>query len=297
MTNTSTPAQQKFSDIEPDKKIFELHVGTCAMPPKHFNIYDESRSDFFSVVILLNGSVSLKLNLKEQRFTKNTMVFLLPNTLKQLVNATEDVELYKVIFTTKFLLQIGIDKKDMEMIDFYSRAADGSLTLKDKEVNTLKKIIEDLKEKNDSIHDHPFGEDLVKYTFRIFLSEMAGIVIKNNVSNLAHKVSRKQDLVMQFGSLVDAHFKENRSVKFYADRLSITPKYLTEIVHEITGESASALIDEKVMYEAKVLLNNPRLSIAQIADALHFSDQSFLGKFFKRHLGLSPSQYRNHKLV
>ena len=288
--------QCKFSDIVPEQKNFELHVGTCVEPPKNFNVYDESRSDFFSVALLLNGHVNIKLNLKEQKISKNSMIFLVPNTLKQFLQASDDAKVYKVIFTTKFLLQIGIEAKEIEMIDFNARTAEGSINLTDKETGTLKKIIEDLKEKSDLIHEHPYGEDIVKYTFRIFLSEMAGIAVKHNISS-SHKISRKQDLVMQFGTLVNSHFKENRSVKFYADHLAITPKYLTEIVHEVTGESASALIDEKVMYEAKVLLNNPRLSIAQIADTLHFSDQSFLGKFFKRHLGLSPSQYRNHKLA
>jgi len=291
-----TTKQCNFSDILRDHKIFELHVGTNSLPPPDFNIYDESRSDFFVINVLAKGSIRIKLNLKEQEISENSVLFLAPNTLKQLIHASDDVKIYKVIFTARFLLQIGVEKQEIEMLEFNSRTQEGILSLKEKEMNILKKVIEDLKEKNESMREHPFGEDIVKYTFRLFLTEMAGIAVKYNILS-KQKTSRKQDLVMQFGNLVNLHFKENRSVKFYADQLAITPKYLTEIVHEVTGESASVIIDEKVMYEAKVLLNNPRLSISQIADVLNFSDQSFLGKFFKRHLGLSPSQYRNHKLV
>ena len=294
MNNQATVC--KFSDISEDKKVFELHVGTCVAPPTQFNIYDESRSDFFAVTLLTKGEVTVKLNLKEQKISANSILFLVPNTVKQLVSATEDVEIFKVIFTSKFLMQIGIDKQEIELLDFNSRFNESFINVTDKELTVLKTIIETLKEKNDLFHEHPFGEEIVKYTFKIFLSEMAGIAVKYNLNN-KHKISRKQDLVMQFGNLVDLNFKENRSVKFYAEQLAITPKYLTEIVHEVTGQSASVIIDERVMYEAKVLLNNPRLSIAQIADVLHFSDQSFLGKFFKRHIGLSPSQYRNHRLA
>lgn len=285
----------KFSDIPQSTPVFELHVGTCAEPPKHFDIYSERRTDFFSVSVFVSGHANIKLNLKEQRVARNNVLFLVPNTTKQLIDKSDDMNLYTVIFTTKFLLQVGIEKHEIEMIDFTSRTNESLISLSDKELDTLKKIIADLKEKNDNIDNHPFGKEIVKYTFRIFLSEMAGIAVKYNLTK--HTTSRKQDLVMQFGNLVNLNFKENRSVKFYADQLAITPKYLTEIVHDVTGESASVIIDEKVMYEAKLLLNNPRLTISQIADALHFSDQSFLGKFFKRHLGLSPSQYRNHKLA
>ncbi|MES2131852.1 MAG: AraC family transcriptional regulator [Bacteroidota bacterium] len=291
----ATP-QFKFSDIATGQNILELHVGTCSKPPEHFNVYDEARGDFFSIGLLVNGQVKMKLNLKEKQVSKNGILFLVPNTIKQLISRSDDTSLYHVIFTSKFLLQIGIEQHEIELIDFNSRSNENIVTLTDDEREKLKKIIEDLKEKIDNILDHPFGVEIVKHTFHIFLAEMAAISVKYNVAP-KHKTSRKQDIVMQFSNLVNSNFKENRSVKFYADQLAITPKYLTEIVHEVTGKPASVIIDEKVMYEAKVLLNNPRLTIAQIADDLHFSDQSFLGKFFKRHLGLSPSQYRSHKLA
>lgn len=289
--NSTLP--HKFSDIVSEKTSLELHVGLCPSPPEHFDIYDPSRSDFFSVALLINGEVNVKLDLKEQNIKKNSILFLTPNTVKQLINKTDDVQLYTVVFTSKFLLSIGIQKHEIEMIDFSARNNGKIVALEDREVNTLKHIIEDLKQKNDRILEHPFGENIVQYTFRIFLSEMAALGLKYNTHN-KNKVSRKQDLVAQFGNLINLHFKKHRTVKYYADLLSITPKYLTEIVHEVTGQSASVLIDEKVMYEAKVLLHNPKLTIAQIADVLHFSDQSFLGKFFKRHIGLSPSEYRSH---
>jgi len=291
-TNTTS---LKFSDIGKEKNI-ELLVGNYSNPPVHFNIYDESRSDFFMVTLLIQGEVKIKLNLKEQEVSQNCLLFIVPNTLNQLLHASADVKLSRVIFTSKFLLQAGINQQDIDMIDFNSRLQEGFLTLNNMEAERLKKTIEDLEKKNEMINEHPYGEDILRYSFKIFLKELAGIAVKYNPSG-SQKLSRKQVMVMQFENLINSNFKENRSVKFYADQLSITPKYLTEIVQEIRGESASVLIDEKVMYEAKVLLNNPRLTIAQIAEKLNFSDQSFLGKFFKRHLGLSPSQYRNHKLA
>ena len=88
------------------------------------------------------------------------------------------------------------------------------------------------------------------------------------------------------------HFEKERSVSFYANQLNITPKYLSEAVKEIMGKTAGELIDEAVIMQAKVLLKTPDLNIGQVATVLNFPDQSFFGKFFKKHVGLSPNQYR-----
>lgn len=291
MNNT---VSHKFSDLVSERKnTLELHVGSCLSLPDHFNIYDPKRADFFSVALLTRGELSVKFNLEKQTIKKNTLIFLPPNSLSQLVQTTDDVQLYTILFTSKFLVSIGIQKHEIEMIDFGLRGNGNTISLQDEEVATMKKVIEDLKEKSDHLHEHPFGENIVQYTFRIFLSELGAVAVNHKVSG-KNKSSRKHDLVAQFASLINQHFKQHRNVKYYADLLFITPKYLAEIVHEVTGESASVLIDEKVMYEAKLLLHNPKLTISQIAETLHFSNQSFLGKFFKRHIGLSPSEYRSH---
>jgi AraC-like DNA-binding protein len=88
------------------------------------------------------------------------------------------------------------------------------------------------------------------------------------------------------------HYKQQHSVKFYADALFITPKYLSQITKEVTGNTAGYLIDEMVMIEAKLLLNNASLSVAQIADELNFADQFVFSKFFKRNNKPDTSEYR-----
>ncbi len=151
----SNASQFKFSDLAPEQSILELHVGTCSKPPKHFNIYDETRGDFFSIGLLIEGQVKIKLNLKEKHVAKNSILFLAPNTLKQIVSRSEDVKVYSVVFTSKFLLQIGIEQHEIELFDFNSRNNENSISLTDEELNKIKKTIEDLKDKNDQIQAHP----------------------------------------------------------------------------------------------------------------------------------------------
>ncbi len=87
-------------------------------------------------------------------------------------------------------------------------------------------------------------------------------------------------------------FNEQRNVQYYANELNVNPKYLTQTVKEVSGKSAGELIDDFVIQEAKLLLTDSSLSISEVGDILHFSDQSFFGKFFKRHTGFSPSEFR-----
>lgn len=106
-------------------------------------------------------------------------------------------------------------------------------------------------------------------------------------------VGRKEDYYKRFTNLVYEHFRQERSVSFYADLLHISPKYLSTLVRQVSGRSATEVIDDCVMVEARNLLRNTDLSIQEIALQLNFSSQSFFGRFFRQHASMSPGQYRN----
>lgn len=89
------------------------------------------------------------------------------------------------------------------------------------------------------------------------------------------------------------HSAQEHQVAFYADKLCITPRYLNEVIAQhIHGKTPKQLIEEQLTAEIKVLLNDPKLSITEIALHFNFSGQSYLSRFFKKHTGLSPKDYR-----
>ena len=104
--------------------------------------------------------------------------------------------------------------------------------------------------------------------------------------------SRRNDYVREFVRLVHLHYVRERSVSFYADKLYISPKYLSLLVKEATGRSAASWIDEFVLMEAKNMLRFSGKNIQQVAYALNFPTQSSFGKYFKHLTGLSPSEYQ-----
>ena len=100
-------------------------------------------------------------------------------------------------------------------------------------------------------------------------------------------------LTEKFLSLVQRHFKQERFLDFYANQLELSTKHLSRKVKEATGFSAVEWIDRFIILEAKVLLKSTNMSIQQISDELNFNSQSFFGKYFKKHTGLSPKDFRN----
>jgi AraC-like DNA-binding protein len=105
-------------------------------------------------------------------------------------------------------------------------------------------------------------------------------------------ISRPQVLVNQFIDLVNQHFIAERNVSFYANQLFISPKYLSQIVAEKTGQKALAFIRDRIILEAKVLLQNKEKSISEVSYVLRFSSPTQFGKYFKKYSGMSPGTFR-----
>jgi len=108
------------------------------------------------------------------------------------------------------------------------------------------------------------------------------------------QASRKQELVHEFFTLIFEHYKEAKDVTFYANKLCVSPKYLSTLVRKETDRTAKDCIDHYLILESKVLLNSS-FTIQEISQQLNFPNQSFFGKYFKKHTGMSPLNYRKSR--
>ena len=102
----------------------------------------------------------------------------------------------------------------------------------------------------------------------------------------------EKSIVAKFMGHLDADFTEHRKLDFYADLLSVSPKYLSRVLRRYTGKSFSEWLDRKTMAEAKSELVDTELSVAQISENLGFADTPSFSRYFKRIEGVSPIQYR-----
>lgn len=106
------------------------------------------------------------------------------------------------------------------------------------------------------------------------------------------KPNRKQDVFNEFIQKVRANYTKERSIRFYADQLCFTPKYLSNIIYQVSGRYAGEWINDYVILEAKALIKTNRYTISQISDMLNFANPSFFGQYFKRSVGCSPADYQ-----
>ncbi|KAA6339197.1 Arabinose operon regulatory protein [termite gut metagenome] len=127
-----------------------------------------------------------------------------------------------------------------------------------------------------------------------FLLEMANINLQRNEERAqAYEASHKEEIVQQFIRLILSHCKQQHEVSFYAKELCITSGYLSRIMKTSSGKTAIKWISDALIAESKILLRRPNVNIQQVSDELHFGDQSSFGKFFKKHMGLTPMEYKN----
>lgn len=121
---------------------------------------------------------------------------------------------------------------------------------------------------------------------------MEDIINKNEEDVAVTGYSSQWKLLGDFFVLLSRHYMTRHNVSFYAESLNITSDYLSVLMREYIGKTPKEIIDEKLVLTMKALLESTSLSVKNITDRLHYEESSHLCKVFRRHTGMSPSQYR-----
>ena len=108
---------------------------------------------------------------------------------------------------------------------------------------------------------------------------------------------RVVEIYLDFLRLLSQHYVEHRGIAFYASELCITTTYLSRIVRQVSGRTVGQYIDQMLLMEASWLLQTTTLSVAQIADQLHFAETASFARFFRRLKGRTPKEFRNNNIT
>lgn len=148
----------------------------------------------------------------------------------------------------------------------------------------------------------------MQWICRDVVAEYVDNMIRNNIYNLfmamdsemvkglkieKKTITRSRYLIIEFLKLISQHCHHQRDVSFYAEQLCITTTYLYKLTRKRLNLSPKELIDEQTICEIKTLLVNTEKTIKEIADTFHFDDKTYMCRYFRRHTGLSPNDYRN----
>lgn len=253
------------------------------------------RIDGYMVIYCVGGHVKLNVNLHEHDL-KSGMLFLnYPGTIirvNEILGSDADGLRYVcVVMSREFVGNLMLDVNKLFTQDL-SLMGTPSISLNDAQIELLREHItlminvvrSDSKFKTESIRSVLSS---VFYFIAGVWAEKAAVQKQNILS------SRNQTVFDQFIKLVVEYHTEYRNVGFYAKRLSLTPKYLSRIIRDVSGRSAPEWIDEYVILEAKNLLKYSGLPIKEVVFKLNFPSQSVFYKFFKARTGMTPSEYKN----
>jgi AraC-like DNA-binding protein len=151
-------------------------------------------------------------------------------------------------------------------------------------------FVTEIIEKENHIH----YKEMILNSLRVFFLDLSNIIETNLENSSENKPSREEVYFQEFMNLVVIHYKKEHLADFYAKKINISSHYLIQIVKKLSGETVTGFIIHLLYSNARQLLKQPNLTIQQIANELHFSDQSAFGKFFKRKSGVSPLKFRKN---
>lgn len=118
-------------------------------------------------------------------------------------------------------------------------------------------------------------------------------IYSRKVAAQQNSVGHKHEVFMKLIELIDRHFMQERGVEFYADKLYLSPKYLSALSKSVSGYTVQELVFKAIVRKSMSLLNNTQMTVQEISDMLNFPNASYFGTFFRKQMGMSPQQYRN----
>ena len=250
------------------------------------------RIDAFIIGVGTEGETSVSFNLHEFRLKKDSMFIFTPKNILQ-VNSQQYFKADVIVISPDFMRRINIDIKNMMPL-FLKFVENPTLALTPEESRSMRGMIAQIERETREPETH-FSFDIVSGLIAATIYKVGDIMyhyLAEHPEGQNNSHNRAEEYFKQFTHLLGEHFREERSVGFYARQLCITPKYLTTLIKRISGQSVSEWIDNYVILEAKTLLKYSTMSIQEIAYYLNFPNQSFFGSYFKRNTGMSPSQYK-----
>lgn len=251
------------------------------------------RFDGYFAIYCIEGSVEVSLNLESYVLGENTVMFSIPGSIVRFSKHGQE-PIYLVLFAASKNFMSGIH------VDFY-KLFDESMKILSYPYFTLDEECRAVCQKYVALAADVLAMDIPvkKESIASLISSMFYIVsyrwtntIENSRIQSNTNSPRVKIIFQQFITLVKEHHCRERSMAFYADKLCLTPKYLSKLIKQASGRSAPEWIVDFVILEAKNLLKYSDCTIKEIVYKLNFPNQSVFYKFFKSHTGMTPSEYR-----
>lgn len=259
----------------------------------HNTMTKPGKLNAMSIIICSKGKIDITCNFRNFEMHENMIFISQPhNTLS--AKGSEDCEGYIIATEENSMTDYTIDPKHIpELIE---KVYDYPLvTLSRQECERACKAIGMLSDYIRDKSETPFKSAIINSGMSTFAYIFADTLYAHmpSIEYEIKTMKREKEHFNRFMKILSENYTREREVGYYADKMNLTPRYLTTTIKKVSGCTVSEWIYRFIIKDAKYLLKHTDMTVQQVAYELNFPNQSFFGKFFKKHTGMSPGAYRN----
>lgn len=277
-------------------------------------LQDAIRFNGMIIFIVKSGAITFAVNMDPVTLGPNTMLVSGANSIVTVdADSIRNLDAYALFVSDEFIHDLNFEVVILNNLPIASNRSP-ILHLEPDAVNQMVLYMELLDRNvrcNNSDSNELFAKSISRSLLTAMLYQLMIITVRSqqtatnaepaesaaaddeDADEYSRPRSRRVLYTREFVRLVRKYFRHEHTVRFYANKLCISPKYLSLVVKESCGHTAAEIIDEYLLLEAKNLLRFSGKNIQQIAFELNFSNQSSFGKYFKNLTGMSPSEFQN----
>ncbi len=255
---------------------------------------DAAKLEHFVFILCLRGHAAISIDGRSYNLYPDNVLICHPNIVLGESMSSMDFEFRGVVLSKDYLQRLPLVSTDnmWDVMMFFEKAPVLSLT--PDEVKDFCRYYDLIRPRLADTHLR-YREELLSALLTALLYELSNI-ISRFADFRPQPFSAGSNVFRNFLSLLSSSYPKSRSVAYYADKLCLTPKYLSTVCKEVSGETASELINRYVVKDIEFLLKQRGKSVKEICNELEFPNLSFFGRYVKKHLGLSPKLYREQVL-
>jgi len=239
-------------------------------------------------VLCTRGTVRATINLSEYTITHNDFVTVLPGSFIQIHEVSSDTRVCFAGFSSEFISRVSYVET---YLDFLPMILDNPIMTLQEEVAQLYRNAFSLLIRAYSLPNTLDNKEILMSIFTIFFQGV-GELYKRCKPTTNEPIKREHELYRQFIQLLMTHYTQEHEVSFYAKKCGVTPAHFSGAIRKASGHSPLAIITGIIIMNAKAQLKSTRLPVKEIAFSLGFNNLSFFNKYFRKHVEMTPQEYR-----
>ena len=244
---------------------------------------------YLMIFICHTGSSRALYDMQEIRFRKNEVAIILPNHIIHPIESSPDYTITVIMHSLAFEQEMTQRRMTHDRNKFHETPA---CLLTEEEMAQYMKAVDMLEIISDTpIFRYPHRHDMLMAQTDIMVEMLDAC--RREIDEEERAINRNRSIFNTFSNLLALHYREQHEVAFYAEKAHLTTRHFSVIIKDVVGISASDYIEQYLATQAKNLLaSRPDLSIQQISYHLGFAESPSFCRFFKRHTGLTPNDFR-----